>query len=35
MPNIRSQFALEEDHIDIAKQINQFFAPAVAPQPPK
>jgi pimeloyl-ACP methyl ester carboxylesterase len=25
-------FALEEDHVDIAKQINRFFAPAVAPQ---
>jgi pimeloyl-ACP methyl ester carboxylesterase len=23
-------FALEEDHVDIAKQINRFFAPAVA-----
>jgi pimeloyl-ACP methyl ester carboxylesterase len=25
-------FALEEDHVDIAKQINRFFAPAVAQQ---
>ena len=28
-------FALEEDHVDIAKQIKRFFAPAVAQQPPK
>jgi pimeloyl-ACP methyl ester carboxylesterase len=27
-------FALEEDHVDIAKQINRFFAPAVAQRPP-
>jgi hypothetical protein len=25
-------FALEEDHVDIAKQINRFFAPVVAQQ---
>jgi pimeloyl-ACP methyl ester carboxylesterase len=28
-------FALEEDHVDIARQINRFFAPVVAHQGPE